>query len=236
MEVSQTGLALFSLASLLLGFLLGALYDASAILPALGGKIFSERILKRLENVNLPIIKRRYELKKTPSKDFTVGFSLFLHDLVFMLFAGVATALLVYRFNDGRWRFYVPLFLFIGFVAYRRFFRWSVLALTEILRFIIKCMLAYILYLAFSPINWMVRALKRFIVRFYEVYQARKLKELIYKYSEKEKMRLLTLASDYGCFSNIKGDRNDRFEEKKQQNNTVDDDTSVRCVGHCCVR
>ena len=236
MEVSQTGLALFAFASLLLGFLLGAFYDISAILPALGGRIFSERILKRLENVNLPIIKRRYELKKTPIKDFTVGFSLFLHDLVFMLFAGIATALLVYRFNDGRWRFYVPLFLFIGFAAYRKFFRIPVLALAEILRFIIKCAFAYVLCLAFAPIKWILGALKRFVMRFYEVSRTRRLKKLISEYTEKEKIRLTALASDNGCLSNIKGDQNDRFEEKNQQNNIMDDDTAVRCVGHCCVR
>ena len=104
------------------------------------------------------------------------------------------------------------------------------------MRFIIKCAFAYVLCLAFAPIKWILGALKRFVMRFYEVSRTRRLKKLISEYTEKEKIRLTALASDNGCLSNIKGDQNDRFEEKNQQNNIMDDDTAVRCVGHCCVR
>ena len=82
MEISQLSLALFLLISAACGAILGALYDLTAILPAVCGRVFDLKLHERLYGINLPWIKRTLRAKKTVPREFFRNTAIFVHDLV----------------------------------------------------------------------------------------------------------------------------------------------------------
>ena len=152
---------------------------------------------KKLSEIKLPLIKTETKSVKGNARDFTVGFSVFLHDLAFMIFAGIVTTLTVYRFNYGKWRFYALWLIVFGFALYRRFLRIPILALAEIIRFIIKIIAVYAICFIMAPIKAILRKAKDF----YRMLKIKKMQTNIIKYSKKEKMRMLSMIKDRGPFA-----------------------------------
>ena len=123
---------------------------------------------------------------------------LFVYDIVFMLCVGIFVSVLVYRFNDGEWRFAIVGLLLIGYTLYRKLLRRGVLAAVEILELLIKCILAYLLYFTVRPLKKAVCLLFRSISGGIEKASGRLLEGRIQKNSEKEKSEMLRNAENYG--------------------------------------
>jgi len=233
MEISQSELAVFCLATVVAGVILGFVYDACAWLPMIGGKTFCFSVRERLSEIELPLLKRKISAGKSNIKDFTEGFFVFLHDLIFMIFAGVALAFILYRFNYGIWRFYCLIFALIGFWVYRKIFRFPVVALVEIVRFLIKAIALYVVYFIFKPIRaFALRSKKHFAKKALEIRKS-KLNKYIIKYSEKEVKKIKASATVSGCldFKTKTGERNVR---RKQKKDFVDDDLFTCRINNSC--
>jgi len=231
MEISQTKLLIFCLAFFVTGIALGAFYDISAVLPAIGGKTFCPEIRQRLSKITLPIIRRNLKASKSNVKEFTVGFTVFIHDLVFMVVSGIFVSIMIYRFNDGIWRFYAFIFIMIGFALYRVFLRYPVLVISEFLRFALKCMALYIIFLFCAPIKAVTVFLKAVILRCLNTLNIKKTQKFLIKYSLKEKERLKKSALYSGAFDLRNGGQNVRHKKEKQ-NDRMDDDRAFSRVGH----
>ena len=115
-----------------------------------------------------------------------------------MLCVGIFVSVLVYRFNDGEWRFAIVGLLLIGFVLYRKLLRRGILAVIETLEFLIKCILAYLLYFTVRPLKKAMCLLCRSISGGIEKASDRLLEGKIQKSSEKEKSEMLRNAENYG--------------------------------------
>ncbi len=196
MEISQLDLLVFCAASLLVGAFLGAVYDLCAVMPMLGGRIFLKDLRERLSGITLPIIKKEIKTRFVNNNisDFTVGFSIFIHDLIFMIFSGIVTAMLVYRFNDGKWRYYVLIFEIIGFCFYRITARKFFLYFVEVFRFFLKCIVLYFESFFILPI-------KTVFFKIYNIYKKKKLIRTVNKYSKKKKKEIIRSAHYSGCFN-----------------------------------
>jgi len=198
MEISQTAIFFFCIASFVIGFLLGVFYDISAVLPAIGGKNFCFSLRQKLSEITLPIIKRKIKAGKSNIKEFTVGFTVFLHDLIFMIFSGAAVSVIVYRFNNGIWRIHCIVCIILGFAFYRIIFRYPVLVLAEILRFVLCCIVLYIICLLYIPIKALIGFITTYFSELLCSLKNKKTQRFIIKYSKKYKEELKITALNSG--------------------------------------
>ena len=228
MEISQFSLAFFLLISTVCGAILGALYDLTAILPAIFGRIFDQKLHERLYGITLPWINRTLQPKKTAPRRFFQSAAIFVHDLFFMIEAGVLTAITIYRFNDGTARAGAFIGIIVGFSIYRVSLRKVFLALFEILRFAIQCIFAYVTHVFALPVRFVVKR---------STSLAQKAKNAICGiylkvYSQREKKRLLRSA-DIGFLNvkiNVKG-KKDAGRKKEKSNSSLDNSSVVARVG-----
>ncbi len=197
MEVSQLGLAIFCVAAVIEGMILGIAYDAFSVIACVGGKTFESGFNRKIQSIELPLIGSSFFLRKKQNRPFQT-IVLFVYDLVFMLCVGISVSVLVYRFNDGEWRIAVVALLLVGYVLYRKILRRGVLAIVETLEFLIKCILAYILYFTFRPLKKVIHLLCRSISGGIEKVSDRLLERKIQQYSEKKKAEILRNAEKYG--------------------------------------
>ncbi len=197
MEVSQLGLVIFCVAAIIEGIILGIAYDAFYVITCVGGKFSESSFQKKLQSINLPLIGQSVLFKEKQSQPIQTIF-LFVYDLVFMLCVGISVSVLVYRFNDGQWRFAIVALLLVGYVLYRKLLRRGVLAFVEILEFLIKCVFAYILYFTVRPLKKIVCMLCRSISGGIGKASDRLIERKIQKYSKNKKSEILRNAEIYG--------------------------------------
>jgi len=199
MEISQLDLLFLCLAAFSCGAILGIVYDVTSLLPMLGGKTFQKELRKNLSDITLPLIKRKLKTRIINNNitEFSIGFSVFVHDLVFMAFSGILTSMLVYRFNDGIWRLYVFAFEILGFCIYRVTVRQLVLKIVEYLRFLVKSVFLYLYCFLILP-------LKNIFCVLFRAYKKQRLIRNINKYSKKKKKEIKAFAICSGC---LKTDR-----------------------------
>lgn len=197
MEVSQLGLAIFCIAAVVEGIIFGIAYDAFSVIIRVGGSSFESNFQKKIQNIELPLIGKSTLLQNKQNRPIQTIF-LFVYDIVFMLCVGIFVSVLVYRFNDGEWRFAIVGLLLIGYTLYRKLLRRGVLAAVEILELLIKCILAYLLYFTVRPLKKAVCLLFRSISGGIEKASGRLLEGRIQKNSEKEKSEMLRNAENYG--------------------------------------
>lgn len=235
------------LASLITGVGLGAVYDVTALFPAICGRVFDVGMNEKLNNIKLPIINRTLQRRKGNTNAVVKGIGMFFHDFVFMCTAGVVISLLVYRLNDGQWRFGVPICCIFGFAFYRMVFRKIGLVTVELVCFATKCVAVYTVYFTVTPIKKIILKAATAVKTVANRANAKRLKRYIAKYSEIEKRKLLAEAKN-GCLGiNIKLEndqnskrkdvriKNDRCKQKKQNNN-MDNDNAACGVGNSCDR
>ncbi len=216
MELSQSSLAFFFAVTFVSGALLGAIYDVSAILPAIFGRIFDLRLNTRLGEIILPIIKRKLKRRVTAFGKLSRALALFFHDLLFMSVAGVTVTLIIYRFNDGIWRAGVLVCLIAGFAIYRVTLRRPILCFAELLRFVLRAILAYVIFFIWSPIMWLIGKLIGMAKRL----RASRLEKYIKHYSEKEKKRLLSAACEGSLDGKITFNGEKYARRKKEKSNS----------------
>ena len=155
MGAAQTDVAVLLAVSFALGLILSAVYDLTAFLPAIGGKVFSPALRERLDAHVLPLLGRTLARKKTRLGRFAVSVTLFFHDLIFLILSGAVIAVAVYRFGDGQWRLGILTAVFCGSQVYRLTLRRAVLPASELLSYAVRCAFAYTVYFAVTPVKWL---------------------------------------------------------------------------------
>ena len=86
MAISQASLAWLYVYAIVLGVILGAIYDLLRISRVFFGAHYSRRGIKRLQGVRLPLLKERVKKKKKRA----LGVIVFFEDLFFCVFCGIA--------------------------------------------------------------------------------------------------------------------------------------------------
>ena len=198
MEVSQFNLAIFCFASIIEGMILGSVYDVFCVVFC--AKRENTLIFrKKLQSINLSFTKQQATKMEERYRSFR-ALPVFLCDLIFMLLAGVSISLLVYRFNDGKWRLATVTFLLLGYILYRKLLRQIVLSLLGLCAFLVRCFFDFILRLTVVPIKHLAYAVFRSVSGGIRKVSKQFFECRILKYSEKEKAEILRNAENHGMF------------------------------------
>lgn len=157
MDISQSALAWLYLYALLLGMGLGAFYDVFRITRVFLGVHYSRRTARRLQELRLPFL--------TPHKKHTesraLGIVVFLEDLFFCVFTGIALVLLFYAANNGKFRFPVLLCAGVGFLLYRGTIGRPVMLFSEVIAFLIETAIRYIVFFLLFPLRILGRWVRK---------------------------------------------------------------------------
>ncbi len=222
MEVSQAALALLCAAAFVGGAFLGALYDAFAILPVICGKVYSQGLHEKLSFVRMPFeFSKSGRLQKS-----MLGVAVFLHDLFFMIIAGVLTVLIIYRFNDGQLRVSAPVFLVIGLLVYRLTFRRVVLPVSEITGFLVRYIFSCLAFCFLLPIRAITFGLVSVRRRVSAAILERRIKS--YTLAQKENLKLAAELS--GCFDLRRKDLSKNGKKKIKYDNSLGDRGNASAV------
>lgn len=149
MSVSQTGLGSLYLCAVLLGFALGAVYDALRITRVFLGVHYSRRTARALRRISLPMlapIKDRGESR-------ALGLVVFLEDFCFCLLAAILLILLFYEMNDGKPRLLTVVICAGGFLIYRATLGRLVILFSEVIAFVLEVAVRYLLFVLLFPIQ-----------------------------------------------------------------------------------
>ena len=153
MTISQSTLAWLCFYAWLLGIGLGILYDALRISRILLGVHYRPRLSKHLRSRAMPLIKLPVHRRESR----VLGLAVFLEDLFFCLFAGVAMILLFYEINNGKIRYPAFLCAGCGFLLYRATVCRLVLPMLEVVAFLMECAARYLWFFVSYPIRVAVR-------------------------------------------------------------------------------
>jgi len=156
MEISQEALARLYLYALFLGCALGAVYDLLRISRVFFGIHYSQRAIKRLTCVRLPLLEARTERKKKR----TLGAVIFFEDLFFCIFCAIALILLFYECNNGKIRYPVFLAAGVGFLMYRGTLGKAVMLFSEVIVFAVETAFRYIFFFLFFPVRFACKNLR----------------------------------------------------------------------------
>lgn len=154
MGLSQSTLAWLCFYAWLLGIGLGILYDALRITRIFFGVHYRPRLAKRLRSKTLPLISLPVHRRESRA----LGLVVFLEDLFFCLFAGVAMILLFYEINNGKIRYPAFLCAGCGFLLYRATLCRLILPMLEAVAFVLECAARYLWFFASYPVRVAVRA------------------------------------------------------------------------------
>lgn len=114
MNISMTNLAAVSLYAAVLGLILGASFDVIRILRvALGVSSYGKR--KFFSKIYSSGIRNVFSFKRSRIVDSVI---IGIGDLVFFIYAAVAFSIFLYRYNFGRFRWFILLSAAGGFIAY----------------------------------------------------------------------------------------------------------------------
>lgn len=155
MLTPQINIAVMLAASFALGIFLSAAYDLTSFLPALGGKVFSPKLREKLDARVLPLLGRTLARRNTKLGRFAVFMTLFLHDMLFLILSGAVVAIAVYRFGDGQWRLGILTAVLCGSQVYRLTLRRLILPASELLIYALRCVFAYLVFFAVTPVKWL---------------------------------------------------------------------------------
>ena len=225
MEISQLSLGVLCLASFVCGMILCAGYDALAVLPVIFGKTYSQALREKLNGVKMP-----FRLS-FPGKKAFLSAAVFLHDFFFMTVAGVLFTLIIYRFNDGVFRAAALVLLALGFAVCRICFRKIFVPVAEISGFLVRYALSLVAFVFFMPASKLFGLAKKLAIKQRRV----RLKGKILKYTQEEKLWLLSSAENSGCFDLDRRRILKNGKKKNEHNNFVGDSRSPRPLGnsHC---
>ncbi len=93
---------------------------------------------------------------------------MFFEDLLFSLLAGASLIILLYEFNNGKFRFLVVFFLLLGFLFYRETVGRVVMLFSEGIAFVLETALRYVFFFIGLPIRLIYSQLSRFTAKLYE--------------------------------------------------------------------
>lgn len=185
MAISQEALASLYFYALLLGVFLGAVYDLLRITRVFLGVHYSHRTAKRLQQLQLPLLKPKG--KKRESR--ALGVVVFLEDFLFCLFAGILLILLFYELNNGKIRYLAFLCAGAGFLLYRGTLGRLVMLFSEMIAFVLETAFRYMLFFFLFPLRYLIGKLKKAIaaMRFSVAKKRQKQKRKVFTQRERDR-------------------------------------------------
>ena len=157
MEISQVALARLYLLALVVGGLLGVIYDVLRISRVFLGVQYSRRATERLKRLRLPLIKGISNRRESP----ILGTVIFFEDLLFGILCGIAMILLFYGANNGNVRLLAVPITLVGFFLYRQTIGRAVMLFSEVIAFFAETILRYAVFFLLFPFRWTTRKIGR---------------------------------------------------------------------------
>lgn len=175
MELSQKALAFMFLYSVLTGVGLGVFYDILRIIRVAVGVRYSGRSGSRTarkalcecksdedescehsgsvaDRIPLPLLPPRLaQICRISPHGFAVSVMVFVGDIIFGTVAGLAAAILIYYTNNGQIRGLAFVGMAAGFAVYYFTVGKVVIRLSELLSFLLKAAIAYLLFFLSFP-------------------------------------------------------------------------------------
>ena len=147
MEVSMKSLLLTSLYAVLLGVIIGIVYDVFRILRVLAGVTASSgglKIKNRMSKLFPDVFSRQR------GRVFSCVFTA-VTDFVFILLFTIVFILFLYCFNYGKFRWFILVFTFVGFRLYYVSFGRVVISLSGLISDSVKLLLNAVLFVIMYP-------------------------------------------------------------------------------------
>ncbi|MBQ9797552.1 MAG: spore cortex biosynthesis protein YabQ [Clostridia bacterium] len=160
MEISQLALARLWLYALCSGGLLGIVFDALQTVPLCLLCGTQRTTIARIREMHLPLL-HQHDAKPRP---ITKNILQIGADVLFCLIGAVWSILLVYAYNNGKFRFPVLLCLALGFACYRALLSRFVRIGFEWCAFLIRTAVRYLICFLFMPIKFAYRFCKRVVL------------------------------------------------------------------------
>ena len=157
MEISQQALLLLHVYALLLGGILGLLYDGFRITRIFFGAHYSRDVAKRMQSIKLPLLKAG----KSKKESRLIGLVVFFEDLLFCLLSAVAVIFLFYELNNGKFRFVALCCIGAGFLLYRVTLGRLVMLCSEGVAFVLEVALRYLLLFFCFPFRLLYGAIRK---------------------------------------------------------------------------
>lgn len=155
MEISPIRLLFLLLSSFGFGIGIGVFYDVHRILRVLFGVQYTKNRPTKYFSKPLPILKRPLgEIKRGKIKTAFLSVLIFMQDLLLCCVSAVGIVILNYAFNDGRFRFYTILALFMGFFLYYFTVGKLMMFLSEWIVFFLRSVFSIFFFLLSRP--WVI--------------------------------------------------------------------------------
>ena len=172
MEVSMLGQILVMLYSVILGGVLGFIYDFFRIFRVLCGINYKNKFSEKIKSINLPKIKNPMSQKKnTISKDILI----IITDILYFLTITPIVVVFTYHFNNGKIRWFIFFGIVVGFLVYYFTVGKLIILVSEYIAFAIKVVFSYLIYFLLRP--------------FFKIFIILKIKIDIHKNKLKEKRK-----------------------------------------------
>ena len=185
MEISQGSLAWLYLCAMVLGVVLGAVYDLLRITRVFLGVQYSRRGKARLSKQKLPLLKARQKKKENPA----LGIVVFFEDFLFCVFCGIAMILLFYVCNNGKIRYSVFPVAVGGFLCYRGTIGKLVMLFSEAIAFAMETLLRYVFFFLSFPILFLGKTVKKSVCKMVLHAKVARKEKKRRQYTEKERSR-----------------------------------------------
>ena len=165
MEISQLSFVLLAIYSVCFGVLLGVAYDVIRIIRVLLGAYSTGTAKKTrlyLRDVELPIIKRKaYPLKKHNVSQKLLNLLVAAGDILFVCACAVMAVLISFAYNSGKVRMVIFVGLLAGFLAYYFTVGRLVMALSELIAFVLRSVCVYLYEFIRMILARIVKAFKK---------------------------------------------------------------------------
>ena len=186
MGISQLSLGRLFLYALVLGVILGIVYDLTRLTRLFFGAHYNRRVAKHLRRIELPFLP----LQKEKGESRALGIVLFFEDLLFCLGVGIALILLFYEVHNGKVRGPAILCCGAGFLIYRFTLGRLVMLSFEFVAYFLETAVRYAVFFISWPIRVVKRQIVKCVVKFYDGAKKRYLKRGRARYTACQQKRI----------------------------------------------
>ena len=160
MEISFWHQASLPLLSLIFGLIAGVLYDAVRILRCCLGIKYRHSIPTRLSDIKLPLINNGN--KEGRLKKVKENLIMFFTDILYFVILTCLMCIFVYAVNNGKIRWYIYFFSFVGFLIYYFTLGKLIIKVSSVFSFILCSILLYLRTFICAPINCFIKGFKEY--------------------------------------------------------------------------
>jgi hypothetical protein len=197
MEISPLTLSILLLYSFLWGGIIGVINDVNKVIRViLFGNAFFERYKKTVEFFRL-----NNRPQKSNSLDRTfLNILIFIQDFFALIIAAVGLILLNYYYNDGYFRLFTFIAIFIGFFIYYFTIGKLVTVILEPLAFFLRCIIISVIRIIILPLRLLLKSIITLIFKLFVKCKKSIEKNNNLRYNRKRREQIIRL-SGYGFFN-----------------------------------